>query len=58
MKDIDNWKCLGFHFAKRFPGEYDLWVNGHTMQCLRRYTNGTEWITNTTTGEYEKVEEQ
>lgn len=57
MKDIEHWKQEGFAFEARFPGEYDLWVNRKTMQKLRRYVNGQEWITDTNTGEYILAEE-
>lgn len=57
MKDVEYWKSKGFAFEKRFPGEYDLWVNRETMQKLRRYVSGTEWLFNLTTGEYEVVPE-
>ena len=55
---IEYWKSKGFQFEKRFPGEYDLWFNYETMQRLRRYADGREWLTNVTTGEYELVQEK
>jgi len=51
--DIQYWLQQGFTFTKRFPNEYDLWMNESTMQKLRRYVDGSEWLTNET-GEYEK----
>ena len=57
MKDIEHWKREGFAFEKRFPGEYDLWVNRETMQKLRRYVDGREWLSDLTTGEYALVED-
>ena len=56
MKDIEHWKRLGFRFELRFPGEYDLWVNPDTMQKLRRYCDGREWLSNLRSGESELVE--
>ena len=52
MKDIEHWKREGFAFEARFPNEYDLWVNRKTMQKLRRYVDGQEWLSDMTTGEY------
>ena len=57
MKDIEHWKQEGFTFEARFPGEYDLWVNYKTMQKLRRYVDGREWISDLTTGEYALVQD-
>ena len=57
MKDIEHWKREGFAFEARFPNEYDLWMNRDTMQKLRRYTDGREWLSNPKTGEYELVQE-
>lgn len=56
MKSIEHWKEKGFSFEKRFPGEYELWVNRITMQRLRRYLDGSEWITREKTGVYHRVE--
>ena len=58
MKDIEYWKKKGFVFEVRFPTEYDLWVNHETMQKLRRYVNGQEWISDLTTGEYIQIKEE
>ena len=55
-KPIEYWKGEGFAFEARFPNEYDLWVNRETMQKLRRYCDGREWLSNLTTGEYELVQ--
>jgi len=55
--DIEHWKREGFAFEARFPNEYDLWMNKETMQKLRRYTDGREWLSNLTTGKYELVQE-
>ena len=52
MTDIRHWKRAGFVFEARFPNEYDLWVNRETMQKLRRYVDGGEWLSDPTTGEY------
>ena len=52
MKDIEHWKREGFTFEARFPNEYDLWINRNTMQKLRRYVNGQEWLSDLTTGQY------
>ena len=57
MKDIEHWKQEGFTFEARFTGEYDLWVNHKTMQKLRRYVDGREWISDLTTGEYALVQD-
>lgn len=57
MKDIEYWKSQGFEFTARFPTEYDLWMNQKTMQKLRRYVDGREWLSDLTTGEYELVQE-
>lgn len=57
MKDVEYWKSKGFAFEKRSLGEYDLWVNRVTMQRLRRYISGTEWLSNLDTGKYEVVPE-
>lgn len=56
MKDIEQWKREGFAFELRFPMEYDLWVNKHTMQKLRRHVDGSEWLSDLSTGEYERVQ--
>lgn len=56
MNSIEHWKAKGFSFEARFPGEYDLWVNTTTMQRLRRYVDGREWITDEKTGVYHLVE--
>lgn len=42
MHDIEYWKKAGFAFEKRFPTEYDLWINRATLQKLRRYCDGRE----------------
>jgi len=55
--DIEHWKRKGFAFEARFPNEYDLWINRETMQNLRRYVGGREWLSNLTTGEYELVQD-
>ena len=55
MKDIKYWKREGFVFEARFPGEYDLWLNRKTMQKLRRYVDGREWLSDLATGEYTLV---
>ena len=57
MKDIEHWKREGFTFEARFTGEYDLWVNHKTMQKLRRYVDGREWLSDLTTGEYALVQD-
>ncbi len=57
MKDIEHWKRNGFAFEARFPNEYDLWVNPKTMQKLRRYVDGREWMSDLTTGEYALVQD-
>ena len=57
MKDIEHWKQEGFTFEARFTGEYDLWVNHKTMQKLRRYVDGREWLSDLTTGEYALVQD-
>jgi hypothetical protein len=57
MIDIEHWKRKGFKFEARFPNEYDLWVNQKTMQKLRRYVDGREWLSNLITGVYEIVQE-
>lgn len=58
MKDIEYWKGEGFVFEARFPNEYDLWVNPKTVQKLRRYVDGKEWLSDLTTGEYVLVKER
>lgn len=57
MRDINYWKRNGFKFEARYPNEYDLWVNWKTMQKLRRYVDGKEWVSDHT-GEYELVEDE
>jgi len=57
VKDIEHWKREGFAFEARFPNEYDLWVNRKTMQKLRRYVGGREWLSDLTTGEYALVQD-
>jgi hypothetical protein len=57
VRDIEHWKGEGFAFEKRFPGEYDLWVNRETMQRLRRYVDGREWLSDLKTGEYALVQD-
>jgi len=57
VKDAGYWEQRGFVFEKRFPDEYDLWVNPDTMQRLRRYFDGGEWLTHPRTGEYGRVED-
>jgi hypothetical protein len=56
MKDVEQWKKEGFAFELRFAGEYDLWVNRYTMQKLRRHVDGSEWLSDLSTGEYERVQ--
>lgn len=58
MKDIEHWKRKGFVFEARFPGEYNLWVNRETMQKLRRYVDGREWLSDLRTGEYKLVQDK
>ena len=55
MKDIEYWKRKGFVFEARFHGEYDLWLNRETMQKLRRYVDGREFLSDLATGEYALV---
>jgi len=57
MKEIEYWKGEGFVFEARFPAEYDLWINPKTMQKLRRYVDGRDWLSSLTTGEYAPVQE-
>jgi len=57
MKDIEHWKRIGFTFEMRFPREYDLWVNHKTLQKLRRYVDGGEWLSNLSTEEYAPVQD-
>jgi hypothetical protein len=57
MKDIEHWKREGFALVARFPNEYELWVNRKTMQNLRRYCDGREWLSDLATGEYILVQE-
>lgn len=55
MEDIGYWKQKGFEFELRFPGEYDLWVHPKTLQKLRRYFDGRDWLSDIGTGEYRLV---
>ena len=55
-EDMEEWALKGFQYDMTFPGEYDLWIKPDTMQWLRRYTDGSVWVTNPKTGEYEKNE--
>jgi len=55
-EDMEEWALKGFRYETTFPDEYDLWIKPDTMQKLRRYIDGSVWITNIKTGEYEKVE--
>ena len=55
--DIEYWKRQGFAFELRFPNEYDLWVNHETLQKLRHYVDGRDWLSNPKTGEYELAPE-
>ena len=57
MEDINYWKKRGFQFSKRFPNEYDLWINKCTFQKLRRYCDGREWLSDLKTGKYVLVED-
>ena len=54
--DMEEWALKGFRYNTTFPDEYDLWTNHKTMQNLRRYKDGSVWVTNPKTGEYEKLE--
>ena len=56
MRDTQYWLQKGFRFGARFQDEYDLWVDPKTMQRLRRYINGDEWLTDLNTGEYKKLD--
>lgn len=60
-EDMEEWALKGFRYETTFPDEYDLWIKPDwikpdTMQKLRRYTDGSVWVTNLKTGEYQKVE--
>jgi hypothetical protein len=55
-EDMEEWALKGFRYDTTFPDEYDLWINPDTMQNLRRYKDGSVWLTNLKTGDYEKVE--
>jgi hypothetical protein len=57
MKDVEHWKREGFVFEARFPNEYDLWMNRGTMQKLRRYVDGRECLSDSTTGKYRLVQD-
>lgn len=57
MKDVEHWKREGFVFEARFPNEYDLWMNRGTMQKLRRYVDGRECLSDSTTGRYRPVQD-
>ena len=57
FEDIEHWKREGFAFEARFPGEYDLWINRQTLQKLRRYVDGREWLSDLTTGEYALIQD-
>ena len=54
--DMEEWALKGFQYDMTFPDEYDLWINPNTIQKLRRYIDGSVWITNIKTGEYQKAE--
>ena len=56
MKRIEYWKKKGFVYETTFPDEYALWTNRSTMQRLRIYMNGSEWLTDKKTGKYRLVE--
>ena len=55
-EDMEEWALKGFRYDTTFPDEYDLWTNPATMQNLRRYKDGSVWVTNLKTGEYENLE--
>jgi hypothetical protein len=55
-EDMEEWALKGFRYDTTFPDEYDLWINPDTMQKLRHYKDGSVWLTNLKTGDYEKVE--
>jgi hypothetical protein len=55
-EDMEEWALKGFRYDTTLPYEYDLWINPDTMQNLRRYKDGSVWLTNLKTGDYEKVE--
>lgn len=60
-EDMEEWALKGFRYETTFPDEYDLWIKPDwikpdTIQKLRRYTDGSVYVTNLKTGEYEKVE--
>ncbi len=51
----EHWKSDGFVYEAMFTGEYELWINPATLQKLRRYCDGSEWLSDLKTGEYVKV---
>ena len=53
----DYWRQRGFRFEKRFPGEYDVWRHPGTLQHLRLYDDGSQWLQDAQTGEYKLVEQ-
>lgn len=55
-EDMEEWALKGFRYDTTFPDEYDLWISPATMQKLRHYKDGSVWLTNLKTGDYEKVE--
>lgn len=50
-EDMEEWALKGFRYDTTFPDEYDLWINPDTMQNLRRYKDGSVWLTNLKTGD-------
>ena len=55
-EDMEEWALKGFRYDMTFHDEYDLWINPDTMQKLRRHIDGSVWIKNIKTGEYQKAE--
>jgi hypothetical protein len=51
------WESKGFVLQKTFPGEYDILRHPRTLQTVRLYFDGPDWIRDLETGEYRAVRE-
>jgi hypothetical protein len=48
------WKEKGFTQIHLFKGEYILLINPHTFDKVRIYEDGSVWVSNPETGEYNR----
>ena len=56
IADIKNiLREVGFTDTKQFAGEYLLMINNNDLRKVRVYDNGSVWVADSVSGEYNKI---